>query len=569
MQVMNRIYAMPLGKAIAMMFAAGAIWIWMKHMSQQNHKIEKCWRWANNILCIFGCLLIVYMTLWGRTPGQRTLVLMPFHTLTTIPYNNEAVRTMIMNMALFLPLGLTLPYVLGNVKDAQRKWICCLLVGCGISIAVEVAQYCFALGQAETDDVICNTLGCGVGILADCVSKIEMYNKKIVKWTGIVLALMAIIACPFYVLFHLIPGELNTTDNLLTFIGLFIAYFTFWATIFIAVFIYWLQKRSDEREDKRKIEQAKAAMLLELDNAFEMYLFVPERERDKHCCNGIKDVLSTNAGELRKALNPQEFHLLVEIVNTIRKHDVQGAKRYFRDWLQMVYLSEFQKYFLYIPEYTECLEKNTFELVTKLRGKKSKYEELNKIENREKKIVFERQGEYVRIIYDGEIQLDGKLGYDNIYGEPAIIEGFGRNGRYAGYYKDGYYEGNGTQFGRSGKKLREGTWATGKLISGTEYNWLIHVTGGKLIYKKVCPKDPYDATDDFEYEKFELYDEDIICPLNMSKEYIEQDSIDEYYIVDMNVTESTEQMTNIRTLKDFLEKNNLDLLKEIWDHIGV
>lgn len=37
----------------------------------------------------------------------------------------------------------------------------------------------------------------------------------------------------------------------------------------------------------------------------------------------------------------------------------------------------------------------------------------------------------------------------------------------------------------------------------------------------------------------------------------------------MNVTESTEQMTNIRTLKDFLEKNNLDLLKEIWDHIGV
>ena len=37
----------------------------------------------------------------------------------------------------------------------------------------------------------------------------------------------------------------------------------------------------------------------------------------------------------------------------------------------------------------------------------------------------------------------------------------------------------------------------------------------------------------------------------------------------MNVTESTEQMTNIRTLKDFLEKNNLDLLKEIWECIEI
>ena len=181
---MNRIYVMPLGKAIAMMFAAVVMWVLIKCMLHQNNKIERCWRWANKILCICACLLIVRMTLWGRTPGQRILVLMPFHTLTTISYNDEAIRTMIMNIALFLPLGLTLPYVFGNVKDVRRKWIYCLLLGCGISIAVEAAQYCFALGQAETDDVICNTVGCGLGILADLIGKIAdkmiycLYKKE-------------------------------------------------------------------------------------------------------------------------------------------------------------------------------------------------------------------------------------------------------------------------------------------------------------------------------------------------------------------------------------------------------
>lgn len=176
---MNRIYVMPLGRVIAMMLAAVVIWILMKRISQKNNKIETGWRWANKILCVCACLLIVRMTLWGRTPGQRTLVLMPFHTLTTISYNDEAIRTMIMNMALFLPLGLTLPYVFGNRKDIRRKWICCLLIGCGISIAVELVQYCFALGQAETDDVICNTLGCGLGVLADCIYEGAKKNKKI------------------------------------------------------------------------------------------------------------------------------------------------------------------------------------------------------------------------------------------------------------------------------------------------------------------------------------------------------------------------------------------------------
>lgn len=41
--------------------------------------------------------------------------------------------------------------------------------------------------------------------------------------------------CPFHAYFYLIPAELNVVDILLTVIGLFIAYFTFWATIGIVL----------------------------------------------------------------------------------------------------------------------------------------------------------------------------------------------------------------------------------------------------------------------------------------------------------------------------------------------
>lgn len=36
-----------------------------------------------------------------------------------------------------------------------------------VSIMVKIVKYVLALGLAETDDVICNTIGCGLEILAN------------------------------------------------------------------------------------------------------------------------------------------------------------------------------------------------------------------------------------------------------------------------------------------------------------------------------------------------------------------------------------------------------------------
>ena len=93
-------------------------------------------------------------------------------------------------------------------------------------------------------------------------------------------------------------------------------------------------------------------------------------------------------------------------------------------------------------------------------------------------------------------------------------------------------------------------------VESTEYDYLIHVTKGKLIYKPDCPEDPYDATDDFKYERMEPYGWEELSPFGWSLSEIEHDGLDKFYVVDMEVTEKTEHMTNIRTLEEFLEKRN-------------
>ena len=106
-----------------------------------------------------------------------------------------------------------------------------------------------------------------------------------------------------------------------------------------------------------------------------------------------------------------------------------------------------------------------------------------------------------------------------------------------------------------GVAIAEGEWKNNKLVKGVEYDWLIQVTQGKLIFKPDCPEDPYDSTDDFEYEKFEQYG---WHPSNLafffSESYIEHEGLDNYYVVDMQVDKNTEQMFNIRTLEEFLSE---------------
>lgn len=117
----------------------------------------------NTALACAAAFIILYATILNRTPGNYELILTPFAALSAARQQPELYREMLMNVFLFFPLGLTLSNAL------PRTWHCWLrialtaLTGCVLSAGIEYAQYRFALGMAETDDVICNTLGAFVG----------------------------------------------------------------------------------------------------------------------------------------------------------------------------------------------------------------------------------------------------------------------------------------------------------------------------------------------------------------------------------------------------------------------
>lgn len=121
------------------------------------------WRCGNLALMLLITAAILYATLFSRAEGSTGLILTPFASLTAARQQPELYREMLMNVFLFFPLGLTLSNALPRKWHRWLRIILTTLVGCALSAGIEYAQYRYALGLAEMDDVICNTLGALLG----------------------------------------------------------------------------------------------------------------------------------------------------------------------------------------------------------------------------------------------------------------------------------------------------------------------------------------------------------------------------------------------------------------------
>lgn len=67
------------------------------------------------------------------------------------------------NIALFIPLGMTL-LIFGQTSTRLRLGVGgTIMVGLVCSLGIEIAQYAFALGYTDIDDVVFNTLGAALG----------------------------------------------------------------------------------------------------------------------------------------------------------------------------------------------------------------------------------------------------------------------------------------------------------------------------------------------------------------------------------------------------------------------
>ena len=156
--MMRHIYALPLHMVIILMLELLIVWAMLSlHQNQRKRSI------INAVLCSITALTILYATILTRTPGDYKPILTPFATFTAALQQPELYREMLMNIFLFFPLGLTLSNALPQKWHRWVRIILTTLIGCILSAGIEYAQYRYALGMAEVDDVICNTLGAFIG----------------------------------------------------------------------------------------------------------------------------------------------------------------------------------------------------------------------------------------------------------------------------------------------------------------------------------------------------------------------------------------------------------------------
>ena len=141
----------------------------------------------NTELACAAVFIILYATILTRTPGVPEAILTPFASLTAARQQPELYREMLMNVFLFFPLGLTLSNALPRKWHRWLRIILTTLVGCAFSVGIEYAQYRYALGMAEVDDVICNTLGTFVGSTSLLVAHAIEKSRERVRHTNMTL----------------------------------------------------------------------------------------------------------------------------------------------------------------------------------------------------------------------------------------------------------------------------------------------------------------------------------------------------------------------------------------------
>lgn len=127
------------------------------------------------LLCYLGGLAAV--TLMDRMGGgiRMRIQLRPFLAFWEAwnVFALQAWLNPLLNIAMLLPLGVLLPL---SVKRFQR-WYWMLAAGAGASFLIEALQYSLDRGQADVDDLICNTLGAMLGYCL-CMLVVSLKGKR-------------------------------------------------------------------------------------------------------------------------------------------------------------------------------------------------------------------------------------------------------------------------------------------------------------------------------------------------------------------------------------------------------
>lgn len=165
------LYAQPVIYMVAEILLVPIIWGLIMYLAGKKKLFA---RFLNLVLLCCIVWYILQRTLLGRTAEIRTSFgNMPFQLiLKALTENREIVRSLLLNILLFCPFGASVACLLPSKIARSSRILLTGLIGMCLSILIEWGQYRYSLGNAEADDVICNTLGALVGALSLPVKKI-------------------------------------------------------------------------------------------------------------------------------------------------------------------------------------------------------------------------------------------------------------------------------------------------------------------------------------------------------------------------------------------------------------
>lgn len=129
------------------------------------------------VMAVIAVGAILYITVLSRGESGAGADFVPFSSFERAKIQPEMYRSMLMNVFLFVPLGLSLPFIFGG--STRKRILLTIMAGLLLSITVEAIQFFAHLGMAETDDVICNSVGTAIGSCAYLLSLLwrKLFNK--------------------------------------------------------------------------------------------------------------------------------------------------------------------------------------------------------------------------------------------------------------------------------------------------------------------------------------------------------------------------------------------------------
>ena len=173
--MLRYIYALPLRQIIALMLIT--IPLWAFGQLRQGRSL-RTWQIVNGCLFVLAVGFIVTTTVVRRTAGAGEINLVPFSSFVQARTKPELYREMLMNVLLFFPLGLSLSSALPQRMSIGRRIGLTLLAGLVLSLSVEVLQFVFQRGLAETDDLLTNTFGAALGSSQLLLSRVLRKLKR-------------------------------------------------------------------------------------------------------------------------------------------------------------------------------------------------------------------------------------------------------------------------------------------------------------------------------------------------------------------------------------------------------